>query len=58
MGSWFWINMPLAAVIFAAVCGIPLWMVIRHPDTGPQADWPHPEGQHAGQAVLIEADAD
>jgi hypothetical protein len=34
MGTWFWINIPLCAVIFSAVVGIPLWMVIRRPDTG------------------------
>jgi hypothetical protein len=33
--SWFWLNMPLAAVFFAATTGIPLWLVLRHPDTGP-----------------------
>jgi hypothetical protein len=32
MGTWFWLNIPLAAVIFLAVTGIPLWMVFRHPD--------------------------
>ena len=31
---WFWLNIPIAAVIFAAMVGIPLWLVIRHPDTG------------------------
>ncbi len=30
--SWFWLNMPLAALFFAAWSGIPLWMVLRHPD--------------------------
>ncbi len=35
--NWFWLDMPLAALIFAAVTGIPLWMVIKHPDTGPDA---------------------
>jgi hypothetical protein len=35
--SWFWMNMPLAAVFFAAWCGIPLYMVLRHPTWGPQA---------------------
>lgn len=32
---WFWLNIPLAAVIFLAITSIPLWMVIRHPDTEP-----------------------
>lgn len=34
--SWFWMNMPLATVFFAAWCGIPLCMVLRHPTWGPQ----------------------
>jgi hypothetical protein len=33
---WFWLNMPLAAVFFGAWCGIPLWMVLRHPHWGPE----------------------
>jgi hypothetical protein len=36
---WFWVNIPLCALIFGAVCGIPLWLVIKHPDTAaPPAD--------------------
>jgi hypothetical protein len=35
--AWFWLNIPLCTLIFAAVSGIPLWMVIKHPDTAPQA---------------------
>ena len=35
--NWFWLNMPLAALIVAAVAGIPLVMVIKHPDTEPDA---------------------
>jgi hypothetical protein len=31
---WFWLNIPLGAVIFLAIVGIPLWLVIKHPDTG------------------------
>jgi hypothetical protein len=30
--SWFWMNIPLAAIIFSAMAGIPLWMVIKYPD--------------------------
>jgi hypothetical protein len=29
--SWFWMNIPAAAVFVAAWCGIPLYMVIKHP---------------------------
>ena len=32
---WFWINIPLAALFFLAWTLIPLWMVFKHPDTGP-----------------------
>jgi hypothetical protein len=35
--SWFWLNMPLGAVFFLAVAGIPLGMVLRRPDTRPSA---------------------
>jgi hypothetical protein len=35
--SWFWMNMPLAAVFFAAWFGIPLYMVLKHPSWGPHA---------------------
>ncbi len=30
--SWFWMNVPLALAFFAAWCGIPLYMVLRHPN--------------------------
>lgn len=30
--NWFWINIPLMAVFFLAMTGIPLWLVFRHPD--------------------------
>jgi hypothetical protein len=33
---WFWMNVPLAAAFFAAWTAIPLWLVLKHPDTGPQ----------------------
>jgi hypothetical protein len=34
MGTWFWLNIPICAVIFSAMVGIPMWMVIERPDTG------------------------
>ena len=33
--SWVWLNLPLGGVIFLAIAGIPLWMVIKRPDRGP-----------------------
>ncbi len=32
--SWFWMNVPLAIVFFAAMSGIPLYMVLRHRSWG------------------------
>ena len=35
--NWLWLNVPLMAVFFLAMAGIPLWLVFKHPDTGPAA---------------------
>jgi hypothetical protein len=34
--SWFWLNVPLMVLFAAAVVGIPLWLVLRRPDFGPE----------------------
>jgi hypothetical protein len=33
--NWFWLNIPLGVMFFLAIAGIPLWMVIRRPDSRP-----------------------
>jgi hypothetical protein len=33
--NWLWLNIPLMAVFFLAITGIPLWLVFKHPDRGP-----------------------
>jgi hypothetical protein len=33
--TWFWMNIPLAVLFFLAWTLIPVWMVFKHPDTGP-----------------------
>jgi hypothetical protein len=33
--NWLWLNVPLMAVFFLAMTGVPLWLVCRHPDAGP-----------------------
>jgi hypothetical protein len=33
--TWILLNIPLAAVFFGLWTGIPLWMVLKHPDTKP-----------------------
>jgi hypothetical protein len=30
-----WLNMSLGLFFVLAICGIPLWMVIKYPDTPP-----------------------
>jgi hypothetical protein len=49
--TWFWLNIPLAALFFLAWTLIPLWMVIRHPDTGPPA--PGPARRAAGDGTAV-----
>jgi len=36
MWTWMWLNLSLGALFVLAVVGIPLWLVIARPDTGPQ----------------------
>jgi hypothetical protein len=33
--NWFLLNMPLAAALFAAWVGIPLWLDVKHPARRP-----------------------
>jgi len=33
--NWFWLNVPLMAMFFLATTGIPLWLVLRRPETRP-----------------------
>jgi hypothetical protein len=33
--NWLLLNVPLAAAFVGAWVGIPLWMTLKHPDTGP-----------------------
>jgi hypothetical protein len=35
--NWLLYNIPLVVLFFGLWVGIPLWLVSRHPDTGPQA---------------------
>jgi hypothetical protein len=34
--EFLWINIPLMALAFALWVGIPMWMVLRHPDKDPR----------------------
>jgi hypothetical protein len=35
--TWLLYNIPLMILFFALWVGIPMWLVLRRPDTGPQA---------------------
>ena len=35
--TWLLYNIPLMILFFALWVGIPAWLVLRRPDTGPQA---------------------
>jgi hypothetical protein len=39
--QWFWMNIPLAAMFVAIWTGVPLWLVLKHPDTGPESRVPN-----------------
>jgi len=54
--NWLWMNIPLAAVFFTAWAGIPLWMVVKHPDWGPEPASPYRVAEL--QAVTIPAQGD
>jgi hypothetical protein len=46
--NWFWMNMPFAALIFALMTLVPVWLVVTRPDRGPTAAGPaHRAGRHA-----------
>jgi hypothetical protein len=50
--NWLWLNIPLMAVFFLAMTGIPLWLVYRRPDTGPALV------PAAGQPRVVQPDPD
>ena len=37
MSMWLWVNLSLGAMFVLAIVGVPLWLVIARPDTGPQS---------------------
>jgi hypothetical protein len=45
--SWVWLNIPMGVLIVLAIAGIPMWLVIKHPDARPAltgAARPEPAG--------------
>jgi hypothetical protein len=49
--NWFWLNIPLATLIFLAITMIPLWLVIKHPDARTHA--PGPARRAAGHTAAV-----
>jgi hypothetical protein len=49
--TWFWMNVPLASLFFLAWTLVPLWLVFKHPDTGPGI----PAGQEHSTGRAMEA---
>jgi hypothetical protein len=51
--SWFWMNIPLAVAFFAVWVGVPLWLILKHPDQAPaSAAAPAQARQAAPQTVV------
>jgi hypothetical protein len=60
-----WINIPLMVLAFGLMVGIPLWMVLRHPDQHPRENrsmpaylMPRQRTAHAQQRARAAAYAD
>jgi hypothetical protein len=60
--NWFWLNVPLMALFFAAFVGIPLWLVLRRPDARPASqptvDMPAPRREVVAWPVSPDAVAE
>jgi hypothetical protein len=53
---WFWMNVPLAAAFFAIWTGVPLWLVLKHPDIGTGAGVPDtPRQEQVAESTAPEA---
>jgi predicted signal transduction protein with EAL and GGDEF domain len=55
--SWLWLNIPLATVFFLATTMIPLWLVIKHPDSRPETAVRAPRAADRTARVLVAAQA-
>jgi hypothetical protein len=47
MTTWMWLNICFGALFVLAVVGVPLWMVMARPDTGPR---PAPASPRRGRS--------
>lgn len=56
--NWFWIDVPLMALFFAAWTGIPLGLSLRRPDTGPVVLAASSPADDAALIALLQAEAE
>lgn len=54
--NWFWTNIPLMVVFFAAWAAIPLWMVVRHRHWGPDPACPRGNPELEPMLVPVQAE--
>ena len=61
MTMWLWVNLGLGSLFVMAIVGVPLWLVIAHPDTAPTTAelhlWRHTRECLAKQAAARRAAA-
>jgi hypothetical protein len=54
--TWIWLNMPLAVLMVAFTVGLPLWVIIKHPE-GSATDAPAAQvPSHAQSSASIADD--
>ena len=51
--GWIWLNMPLALVFVAFTVGLPLWVIIKHPEGGTSEASAAQVPRHAHAAASI-----
>jgi hypothetical protein len=44
--SWIWLNIPFAVVIVAFTVGLPLWVIVKHPEGEALVDSPAQVSPH------------
>ena len=52
MSLWLWVDLSLGALFVLAIVGIPLWIVVKRPDTGPDTAAAPAWRSHAAQGAM------
>ena len=53
--SWIWLNIPLAVVMVAFTVGLPLWLIVKHPEGGTSVGSPTQESRYEHDPISITA---